>query len=46
MNREFVPHEEAIALKELGYKGDIIGMYDEDKYLFTLHDQDDIEDWV
>ena len=47
MNREFIPHEEALALKELGYKGDIIGMYDEDKYLFTLHDQDDIEDeWL
>ena len=47
MNKEFVPYEEALALKELGYEGDIIGMYDEDKYLFTLHEQDDIEDeWL
>jgi len=47
MYREFVPYEEALVLKELGYKGDIIGMYDEDKYLFTLHEQDDIEDeWL
>ena len=47
MNREFIPHEEALALNELGYEGDIIGMYDEDKYLFTLHEQDDIEDeWL
>jgi len=47
MYREFVPYEEALVLKELGYKGDIIGMYDEDKDLFTLHEQDDIEDeWL
>jgi len=47
MHKEFIPYEEALAMKELGYKGDIIGMYDEDKDLFTLHDQDDIEDeWL
>lgn len=47
MNKEFIPYEEALSLRDLGYEGDIIGMYDEDKYLFTLHDQDDIEDeWL
>jgi hypothetical protein len=47
MNNEFGTYELALALNELGYKGDIIGMYDKDKYLFTLHEQDDIEDeWL
>ena len=47
MNKDFVPYKEALALRDLGYKGDIIGMYDEDKDLFTLHEQDDIEDeWL
>ena len=47
MNKEFVPYEQALALKELGFDEDCFAFYDEEEYLFTVREQDDInEEWL
>jgi hypothetical protein len=52
MEKEFVPYELALKMKQLGYKKegvdeDCFAFYDEEEYLFTVREQDDIdEEWL
>jgi hypothetical protein len=52
MTKEFVPYELALKMKQLGYKKegvdeDCFAFYDEEEYLFTVREQDDIdEEWL
>jgi hypothetical protein len=45
MTKEFVTYEQAIALKELGFDEPCVCLYDEDVYLFSVREQDDIYDY-
>jgi hypothetical protein len=52
MEKEFVPYELALKIKQIGYKKegvdeDCFAFYDEEEYLFTVREQDDInEEWL
>jgi len=52
MEKEFVPYELALRMNQLGYKKegvdeDCFAFYDEEEYLFTVREQDDIdEEWL
>jgi hypothetical protein len=52
MEKEFVHYELALRMKQLGYKKegvdeDCFAFYDEEEYLFTVREQDDIdEEWL
>jgi hypothetical protein len=52
MEKEFVTYELALKMKQLGYKKegvdeDCFAFYDEEEYLFTVREQDDIdEEWL
>jgi hypothetical protein len=47
MEKEFIPYEQALALKELGFDKPCFGFYDEEEDLFTVRAQDDIdEEWL
>jgi hypothetical protein len=52
MEKEFVNYELALRMKQLGYKKegvdeDCFAFYDEEEYLFTVREQDDIdEEWL
>lgn len=45
MDKEFVTYERAVTLKELGFNEPCICFYDEDGYLFSVREQDDIYDY-
>jgi hypothetical protein len=52
MKTEFIPYELALKMKQLGYKKEGVdeecfAFYDEEEYLFTVREQDDIdEEWL
>jgi hypothetical protein len=47
MENEFVNYTQALELKELGFDEPCFGYYDEDKYLFTVREQDSVEsEWL
>lgn len=37
MNKEFIPHEQALSLKELGFNERCLGFYNEDTITYTLN---------
>lgn len=45
MDKEYVTYEQAVALKELGFNEPCVCLYDEDIYLFSVREQDDIYDY-
>lgn len=45
IDKEFIPYEQALELKELGFDEPCFGYYDEDIYLFTVREQDDVYDY-
>ncbi len=47
MEKDIIPHEQVLILKEIGFDEPCFGYYDEDKYFFTVREQDDIDDdWI
>ena len=38
MNKEFIPYEQALALKELGFEEECLDFYDDNKELFYNHE--------
>jgi hypothetical protein len=47
MKKEFVPYELALRMKQLGFDEPCFAFYDEEEYLFTVREQDDIyEEWL
>ena len=45
MNKDFAPHAEALELKALEFDEPCFAYYDEDIYLFTVREQDDVHDY-
>ena len=45
MNKDFVTYEQSVQLKELGFNEPCVCLYDEDMYLFSVREQDDIYDY-
>ena len=47
MEKEFVTYELALKMKQLGFDEPCFAFYDEEEYLFTVREQDDIyEEWL
>ena len=47
MEKEFVPYDLALRMKQLGFNEPCFAFYDEEEYLFTVREQDDIyEEWL
>lgn len=46
MNKEFIPYEEALALKELGFDEPWLGYYNEDKRFFITSDSEQMDKYV
>ena len=38
MEKEFIPYEQALALKELGFEEECLDFYDDNKELFYNHE--------
>lgn len=45
MKNDFTTYEQAVALKELDFNEPCVCLYDEDMYLFSVREQDDIYDY-
>ena len=45
MKKDFAPHVEALELKALEFDEPCFAYYDEDIYLFTVREQDDVYDY-
>jgi hypothetical protein len=47
MEKEFVPYNLSLRMKQLGFDEPCFAFYDEEEYLFTVREQDDIyEEWL